>query len=76
MLQNKVIVKVVSIGTKKLPCDFPWCNGVLISLFGDLDDLDNIQKELSEVKSLVNRDISKFKLNLKDFKILIDNHNY
>lgn len=70
-LPAKASVKVVPTGTKLVPCDFPWLNGVHVSLFGDLSDLKNLQHELSEIKKLVNKDIAKFKMNLHDFSIEI-----
>jgi len=70
-LSPKAIVSVTQKGKRLLPMDFPWANGVLVSLQGDLSDLDNLQNELNSIKQLVNRDISKFDLNLKDFAIKI-----
>lgn len=68
----KVSVKVVSVSTKKVPINFPWVNGVHLNLQGDLTCLENLTKELQEVKSMVNKDISKFNMNLKDFSIKIE----
>lgn len=70
-LKPKAFLKVVSTGTQKVPLDFPWLNPVGVALRGDMSDLENIKKELDEIKALVNSDISRFKMNLKDFKIII-----
>jgi hypothetical protein len=70
-IPSKASVTVVPTGTKRVPCDFPWKNGVHVSLYGDLSDLKNLQHELSEIKKLVNKDIAKFKMNLHDFSIKI-----
>ncbi len=71
-MKNRISVKVVSVGVNRVPLNFPWLNGVHLQLQGDLSDLDNLQKELTEVKQFVNKDISKFNMNLKDFKIKIE----
>ena len=68
----KVNVKVISNNAKKVPLDFPWISGVHLSLQGDVTFLENLTKELEEVKSMVNKDISKFNMNLKDFSIKIE----
>ena len=68
----KVNVKVVSNNTKKIPLNFPWINGVHLNLQGDVTFLENLTKELDEVKAMVNKDISKFNMNLKDFSIKIE----
>lgn len=70
-LSSSVIVSVVPTGKLNVPSMFPWANGVLIGLQGDLSSLSNLQSELNEVKKLVNADISKFGMNLKDFEIKI-----
>jgi hypothetical protein len=70
-LPTKAAVKVLPIGNKKVPFDFPWLNSVHVSLLGDLSNLKNLQHELEQIKQLVNRDISKFKMNLQDFTIEI-----
>jgi hypothetical protein len=70
-LPTKAKIKVLSTGNKKVPLNFPWLNGVHVSLLGDLSNLANLQHELEQVKSLVNKDISKFNMNLKDFYIEI-----
>ena len=71
-LPSKAAIKVLPTGRSKVPLNFPWLNPVHVSLFGDLSDLNNLQHELNEIKSLVNRDISKFNMNLKDFSIEIN----
>lgn len=71
-LNPKAFVKVVAIKAgKKVPFDFPWFSNVAVALQGDLTKLSTIQKELEEIKKLVNVDISKFGLNLKDYEIEI-----
>lgn len=71
-LHSKAFVRVVPVKRgSRLPVEFPWISYVAIALHGDLSKLDVIQKEMDEIKSIVNRDISKFKLNLKDYKIEI-----
>lgn len=74
MINNRVIVTVKPKHGKSLPCDFPWINGVSLSLLGDITILANLQNELAAVKSLVNKDINRFKLKLSDFDIIIKNH--
>lgn len=69
---KKVNVKVVSTGKKDVPFDFPWRNGVHLNLWGDTEDLNNLMSELQEVKKMVNADISRFGINLKDFSIKIE----
>lgn len=72
-ISAKIFVTVVPTGKlKKVPLDFPWLNRVSCSIYGDLSDLDNVTKELGEIKSCVNQDISRFKMNLKDFRIKIE----
>ena len=71
ILAPKACIKVVSTSNISVPCDFPWKDGVHVSLIGDLSNLNNLQHELEEIKKLVNKDISKFKMNLKDFSIEI-----
>jgi hypothetical protein len=70
-LPSKASVKVLPTGNKKVPLDFPWLNGVHVSLLGDLTDLKNLQNELEQVYLMVNEDISKFNMSLKDFSIEI-----
>ena len=68
---SKIAVRVVPKGFDNLPLNFPWVNTVHVSLMGNMSDLKNIQRELDCIKQLVNKDISKFGLNLKNFKIEI-----
>ena len=70
-LNPKAFVKVVPTKNATVPFDFPWYSEVAVSLQGDLTKLDNIKKELDEIKKLVNKDISKFGMNLKDYTIEI-----
>ena len=71
-LNPKALVKVVAVKPRaQVPYDFPWLNYVSVALQGDLAKLETIQNELNEIKKLVNADISKFGLNLKDYKIEI-----
>ena len=72
-IPSKISVKVVKRGFNALPYNFPWASGVHVSLLGNMSDLNNVQRELESVKQLVNVDISKWGLNLKDFKIEISN---
>jgi hypothetical protein len=71
VLPAKASIKVLPTGAKKVPFDFPWSNGVSVSLKGDLSNLKNIQQELNKIKQMVNSDISKFNMNLQDFTIEI-----
>ena len=70
-LNPKAFVKVVPVKGARVPVGFPWYSEVAVALQGDLTKLDNIQKELEEIKKLVNKDISKFNMNLKDYTIEI-----
>jgi hypothetical protein len=70
-IPSKVSVKVVARGFDPLPYGFPWANGVHVSLLGNMSDLVSIQRELESIKQVVNVDISKWGLRLKDFKIEI-----
>jgi hypothetical protein len=71
IMKPKAFVKVVSVSNKEVPLDFPWLNNVLVTLLGDLSDLNNLRHELNQIKALVNQDISKFNMNLKDYSIQI-----
>lgn len=61
----KVIVKVE--GNKGTP----WDNGVRVDLLGDCADLNNLIKELDVVKSMVNSDMNRHGLALKDVKVTV-----
>ena len=69
---KKVNVKVVPVGLRVVPFDFPWKNGVQLNLMGDVTEINNLMSELLEVKAMVNADISRFGMNLKDFSIKIE----
>lgn len=69
---KKVNVKVVSNNGKYIPALFPWRDGVHLNLMGDTTDLKNLMSEFEEVKKMVNADISRFGMNLKDFSIKIE----
>lgn len=70
-MKSTALVKVVSTSTCKVPLDFPYANWVRLNLHGDLEDLETIKLELEAVKAEVNRDISRFKMNLHDYRIAI-----
>lgn len=76
-LSNKVFVSTPFETNKELPLDFPWLTfrdnkGVMLELQGDLNDVHNLQQELEEVKKLVNKDVNKRGLRLRDLNIKID----
>ena len=70
-MKNTALVKVVSTSNFKIPMDFPYASWVRLSLLGDMEDLEAIKLELEAVKAEVNRDISRFKMNLHDYRIII-----
>ena len=70
-MRNSALVKVVSTGELKVPFDFPYRDFVRLSVLGDTEDLENLRFELTAIKDQVNRDISRFKMNLVDFRIVI-----
>ena len=76
-ISNKVLVSTPWETNKHLPADFPFLTfnkgeGVSISLQGDVSNVHNLQKELEEVKQIVNREINKFGLRLRDTDIKIE----
>lgn len=76
-VSNRVLVSTPFESNRHIPLDFPWLTfqgkrGVLISLQGDVSDVHNLQKELEEVKKLVNRDVNTFGLKLRDVNIKIE----
>ncbi len=75
MLNNKVVVSVQSRDGNKVqvPYSFPWHYGVRCSLLGDVNDLDNLRTELSEIRKLVLQDMNRYHLTLRYYKIVIDN---
>ena len=70
-MRKSALVKVVSTGQSKVPSDFPYRDFVRLSVVGDTEDLENLRFELTAIKDEVNRDISRFKMNLVDFRIVI-----
>ena len=62
----KAIVKVK--GRKPTP----WDNGVLVSLPGDCSSLNNLSRELGQIKGMVNSDINKAGMALKDVTVSIE----
>lgn len=76
-LSNTVFVSTPFETNRGLPLDFPWLTfrnnkGVMLKLQGDLNDVHNLQQELEEVKKLVNKDVNKRGLRLRDLNIKID----
>ena len=75
-ISNKVFVSTPFKTNPKLPIDFPWLTfgeskGVMLTLQGDMGNVHNLQKELGEVKKIVNRDASKHNIRLRDLDIQI-----
>lgn len=50
----------------------PWQDGVRVTILGDPSDLINLQRELEEVKKLVNTDVNRAGMALKDVKVTIE----
>lgn len=50
----------------------PWDNGVRVSLLGDHTDLSNLINELEQIKAMVNSDVNRAGMALKDVKIMIE----
>ena len=63
----KAIIKATT-GTQ---IGLPWENGVAVSLLGE-PTLDNIIKELNEIKKMINADANKAGLALNQLTITID----
>lgn len=70
-MRKSALIKVVSTGQSKVPANCPYRDFVRLSLVGDTEDLENLRFELAAIKDQVNRDISRFKMNLVDFRIVI-----
>jgi len=49
----------------------PWDNGVRVSILGDHTDLCNLISELDQIKAMVNSDVNRAGMALKDVKITI-----
>ena len=62
----KAIIKVIA------PVSTPWSDGVRVCLLGDCTDLFTLQSELAEIKNMVNADVNKAGMALKDVKITIE----
>lgn len=76
-ISNKVKVSTPFSSNKHLPLGFRWLtfhenHGILLNLQGDVSDVHNLQKELEEVKQLVNRDLNKVGVKLRDTFIKIE----
>lgn len=67
----KVLVWVESNGNREVPADFPFFSKVRMRLIGDTENLNVLMQEIEFIKSFVNRDISRFNMNLREFDIKI-----
>ena len=61
----RAIVKV------KGPSRTPWDNGVLVGVQGDCSNLNNLIRELGHIKDMVNKDVNKAGMALKDVVVTI-----
>jgi len=73
-ISNTVLVSTPYEKNKHLPLDFPFItfkgkNGVSLTLQGDVNDVHNLQKELEEVKQLINSELNKVGVRLRDTHI-------
>lgn len=73
-ISNKVLVSTPWEKNKHLPLGFPFLtfkgkDGVSLILQGDVNDVHNLQKELEEVKQIVNRELNKVGVRLRDTHI-------
>lgn len=76
-LSNRVFVSTPFENNKNLPLDFPWLTfrgkkGAMLTLQGDISSVHNLQQELGAVKQIVNRDINKWGLKIRDIDIQIE----
>lgn len=76
-LSNRVFVSTPFETNRDIPLDFPWLTfkdkkGVMLTLQGDLNNVHNLQKELEAVKQLVNQDINKWGLKMREVDINIE----
>lgn len=76
-LSNRVFVSTPFETNKDIPLDFPWLTfrgkkGVMLTLQGDISNVHNLQEELEAVKQIVNRDINKWNLRMRDVDIRIE----
>lgn len=76
-ISNKVLVSTPWDTNRHLPLDFPFLTfndgeGVSIQLQGDVSNVHNLQKELEEVKQIVNIELNKVGIRLRDTDIRIE----
>ncbi len=50
----------------------PWDNGVRVCILGDPTDLNNLINEFETIKSMVNADVNRAGMALKDVKVTIE----
>lgn len=52
--------------------NFTWNNGIHCTLQGDCTNIDNLIKELKEIKAMINSDANKYLVKYKDLDIKIE----